>query len=129
MITARVAYDYLTENAPNVLTKAEQILKPIQSMNEHELNHGFVECATFPDDIKNKGWKDQSPWHFDDIPYIIDNFNGTAPAPENFNVTWAVEYMHKNLKGPRTDDNEGVKWELGDSFNLRFLIHYVGDIH
>jgi len=22
-----------------------------------------------------------------------------------------------------------VDWELGDSFNLRLLIHYVGDIH
>jgi len=29
----------------------------------------------------------------------------------------------------KTDPDEGVSWALGDGFNLRLLIHYVGDIH
>lgn len=30
----------------------------------------MVECATFADDIKNKGGRYQQGWHFIDIPYL-----------------------------------------------------------
>jgi hypothetical protein len=96
-------------------------------MNEHEGNHTFVECATFADDIKDKGFSDQSPWHFIDQPFM-DHFNSTV-YPESFNVTWSIAYMKKSLMAPHNQENEGVKWELGDAFNLRLLIHYTGDIH
>jgi len=96
-------------------------------MNQHEANHTFVECATFADDIKDKGMSDQSPWHFVDQPFF-DHFNTTV-YPENFNVTWSIDYMTKNLKADKLNPDTGVSWELGDAFNLRLLIHYVGDIH
>jgi len=36
----------------------------------------------------------------------------------------------KNSKANEPVSNAGaVSWELGDSFNLRLFIHYVGDIH
>jgi len=97
-------------------------------LNKHEQNHTFVECAVFADDIKGKGWNDQSPWHFIDQPFFDGDFVTTV-FPEKFNVTWSVDYMHKNLKGPKPDEKEGVSWALGDGLNMRFLIHYVGDIH
>jgi hypothetical protein len=25
--------------------------------------------------------------------------------------------------------NKGISWDLSDSFHLRMLIHYIGDIH
>jgi len=41
--------------------------------------------------------------------------------------------MISALKGAKASDpvsNAGaVSWDLGDSFNLRLLIHYIGDIH
>ena len=129
MITARVAYDHLKEHNPEVLRKAEEVLKPIVSMNQHELDHSFVESATFADDIKEKGWNDLSPWHYIDKPYVEGSFNGTLPFPENYNVTWSIQYMHDNLKLPHTNESQGVTWALGDAFNLRFLIHYCGDVH
>jgi hypothetical protein len=49
-----------------VIQLAENYLKPLKYMNEHEKDHSFVECATFADDIKEKGFNDQSPWHFVD---------------------------------------------------------------
>ena len=99
-------------------------------MNEHEANHPFIECATFPDDIKTKGFKgDTSAWHFDDLAFF-DHFNTTI-APQNFNVTWAIGYMKDQLMMPHTPDENtvGVERDFGDSFNMRMLIHFCGDIH
>jgi hypothetical protein len=110
-----------------VIPKAEAFLAPLSYLNKHEANHKFVECATFADDIKDKGFNDQSPWHYTDQPFF-DHFNTTV-YPENFNVTWSIDYMTKTLKANKTDPDTGVSWDLGDSFNLRLLIHYVGDIH
>lgn len=37
--------------------------------------------------------------------------------------------MTKQLEKPKVNEDEGVSWLLGDAFNLRLLIHYIGDIH
>jgi len=106
---------------------AEAVLQPLTYMNTHEKDHMFVESATFADDIKDKGFNDQSPWHYIDQPFM-DNFNTTV-FPEQFNVTWSIDYMTKNLKMEHKGEEEGVTWSFGDAFNLRLLIHYVGDMH
>lgn len=103
------------------------MLLPLQYMNHKEGNHSFVESATFADYIKDRGFTDQSPWHFIDQPFF-DNFNTTV-NPENYNVTWSIDYMSKAITGNQTNVEDSVSWELGDAFNLRLLIHYVGDIH
>ena len=48
-------------------------------MTPHEGSYPFVECATFADEIKAKGGRFQSGWHFVDTPYLnegdkIDNY-------------------------------------------------------
>ena len=91
MITAKIAYDYLLINNPDVLQKAEDFLKPLQYLTKHEGKHSFVEAAVFADDIKLRGFNDQSPWHYIDQPFL-DNFNTTV-FPEIFNVTWSINYM------------------------------------
>ena len=48
--------------------------------------------------------------------------------PENFNVTWSVGYMKDQLMKPVLPDT-GIKRSLGDSFNIRMLIHFTGDMH
>jgi len=127
MITARVAYDYLQEVAPSVLPLAEAKLQALKDQNSHEGNHSFVECATFADDIKKSGFAGAtSAWHFDDIPYM-DGID-TEVLPEHFNVTWSVGYMKEQLMKPVLNDT-GVKRSLGDSFNIRMLIHFTGDMH
>ena len=37
--------------------------------------------------------------------------------------------MVKELKKNETQPDTGVSWNLGTPFNLRLLIHYVGDMH
>jgi len=58
----------------------------------------------------------------------MDNYTTSVPTA-NYNVTWSIDYMTKNLKKPHTDEDTGVSWSFGDAFNLRLLIHYTGDIH
>lgn len=96
MITAKIAYDYLMEHNPEVVAKVEEVLKPTSYLTTHEANHIFVEAATFADDLKLKGFNDQSPWHFIDQPFFDGIANHTV-FPENFNVTWSIDYMTKNL--------------------------------
>jgi hypothetical protein len=92
MITARIAYDYLLEVAPEVIPLAEAKLKPLQDQNSHEDKHSFVECATFADDIKKSGFSGSTgAWHYIDMPYM-DHYSKEV-LPENFNVTWSVGYM------------------------------------
>jgi hypothetical protein len=35
----------------------------------------------------------------------------------------------KNAKASSPISGSAVSWELGDSFNLRLFIHYIGDVH
>jgi hypothetical protein len=53
---ARVAFDKLTNESPAIVAKANNILKGIASFTDLEKDHPFVECATFADEIKGKGF-------------------------------------------------------------------------
>ena len=65
IFVARAAYDMLqsTRNGRVALTKANDVLRVYSSaqpgMIRSELNYPFVECATFADQLKEKGidWK------------------------------------------------------------------------
>jgi len=78
IFVARVAHDMLqsTRDGRVALAKANDLLRVYSSANpsmiRSELNYPFVECATFADQIKEKGidWKWQNGWHFIDTPYL-----------------------------------------------------------
>lgn len=55
---------------PTLITRANTILSHLASFTTAEAKYPFVECATFPDIIKSKGWDDQADWHFVDNPYF-----------------------------------------------------------
>lgn len=55
-----------------------------------EKNYPFVECATFADAIKGKGWDDQAEWHFVDNPFFDENFTDPNIYYEYQNITWAL---------------------------------------
>ena len=99
-----------------------------------EKNHQFVEAATFADFIKNSGFNDLSDWHFTDTPFMDEGFE-TEVAPEKQNVEWAIQQMRRaiidpvgTIYGPEQDIFP-VDTRLSESFNMRLLIHYFGDIH
>lgn len=56
MLTARIAYDVLIEEAPEVVEMVEQKLAVMATFINSEKDYSFVECATFADFIKNAGF-------------------------------------------------------------------------
>jgi len=55
--------------------------------------------------------------------------------PEYFNVSWAINQMKKSIVDPigtyygPAPEIMPLNPEFSQSFNLRLLIHYFGDIH
>ena len=112
-------------------------------MTPHEGSYPFVECATFADEIKAKGGRFQSGWHFVDTPYLdegdkIDNYPNfkfdefsiekVIPAlidwlseTEDYQQNFVYITMMKQL--PHLSDEERL------SYAMRLLIHFIGDIH
>ena len=39
-----------------------------------EKDYPFVECATFGDEIKSRGWGEQSNLHYADKPYFDEGY-------------------------------------------------------
>jgi len=105
-------------------------LKELGAFTTYEDQHAFVECASFPDSIKRRGWDDQSHWHFVDTPFydgIEESIN-----PTDYNITWEINELKEALHFAEAGSDTGftgVSYALADSFNLRLLIHYIGDIH
>jgi hypothetical protein len=60
LLTARRAYDILETNNPDVLNAANAMLSVLNrhepSLTSSEGDYPFVECATFADEIKGKGY-------------------------------------------------------------------------
>jgi hypothetical protein len=78
----------MNENSA-LIDRANGILKGIASYTPLEQDHPFVECATFADEIKSKGFDDQAHWHFVDTPFLDEGYQ-TLVYPEVYNVTWAI---------------------------------------
>ena len=51
---ARIAYDELSKD---LIERANKMLSHLKDYTTLESKHPFVECATFGDEIKNKGWE------------------------------------------------------------------------
>jgi len=119
-----------------VIDTSNTLLSYLASFTTLEKDHPFVEAATFADAIKSSGWNDQSQWHFVDNPFFDEGFKTTV-FPDLYNNTWELTELVSALKGAKPHstnteeaDAEGfVSWDLGNSFNLRLLIHYIGDVH
>ena len=60
LLTARVAFDILNEKSPETVTAVNDLLAPLRKSDpgytsSETAEHGFVECATWADEIKGKG--------------------------------------------------------------------------
>jgi hypothetical protein len=106
-----------------------------------EVNHPFVECATFADDIKSY-YSFQAGWHFIDQPYTI-NGDSLDNYPDfemdEYDIVGAMTNLTQWLQGSGDDYLSTYYWQQvtknfpdqrdGRSFALRMVIHYAGDIH
>lgn len=139
-----MAYDELVKESPQALAKAEELLKVMSGENitSSEKDHIFVEAAPFADMVKYKGGGWQSNWHFVDIPYLdqgnsIKDYPNFVEDPKNISeaIPGVVDWLRKTpgyessfvystiMNYVKNDEPRG------QSYALRLLIHYLGDIH
>jgi hypothetical protein len=128
---ATIALDHLDSNSQ----------KRIKAIFQNDGRHRtFVDCATWPDDIKTNKRnstpykaKVNKPWHYVNIPYpatdeqIEQTINrpGVVVSPSrtsSANVVTAIRYYTAVLKGGR-----GSATAQADA--LSWLVHLVGDVH
>ncbi len=114
MLVAQIAYNNLT---PQTRHKIRGLLIYKNHRNEHI---AFLNASVWPDRIKGDDVTAFNNWHFIDLPYDIDAT--PAPALQIQNVAWAIKQSEQVLTSEHARHYE-------QRLFLRFLIHFVGDIH
>jgi len=109
-----------------------------------EVNHTFVECSTFADDIKYHGGAWQSDFHFEDKTFQDKNDHGVYNYDYNkHNMTYGCANLIQWLSVAEDGDQYKESYiydyilnrlylgdeDLAKSYALRLLIHYIGDMH
>lgn len=110
-------------------------------MTYREVDHDFVECATFADDYKYHGEGWQGDFHFIDFPWIEEGSESDYDVKESDrNLTTGINSIVDWLSGKRGDDYKtsyiylhlmdefSNNEDVGKSYALRLLIHYMGDL-
>ena len=142
MLVALVAERELREHHPAVWAQVETLMAKVTTPKEKD--HAFVESATFADLYNKKMYGDKgkvdpyldlfnnnaelvntdSHWHFADLPYydgITEEEAGDNKELPELNAIEGIRRLQDNLKG--------IQFTEDESYRLRCLIHYVGDIH
>lgn len=122
MTVAMVAQLDLLSSSPEILAKAEEILSSLGGRLTHGLASDFVGSACWADDISYYNLTAFLPWHFIDQPYNPQGM--LAPRAREQNVLGA---LNNAVNTVRKQTVGTAPFET--SFMLRFLIHFVGDIH
>jgi len=113
MVIAAIAYKNLT---PNVKAECDRLLK----VNPDERATDFVSTGPWADDVRNQR-RETGPWHYIDFHFRADG-KSAAGKPDAENVVWAINKFSAILKDQSKPDADRAE-------ALRFLIHFVGDIH
>jgi len=81
----------------------------------------LAEVATWPDEIRSDpSWNRAKPWHYISID-DGETYETTAKSPDG-DVVEAIDRFSKVLKDPQADPTSKIQ-------ALKFLVHFVGDIH
>lgn len=91
-----------------------------------EGDHFWEEAATYPDLLGEHGQKQYYNWHFETIPVVETEKDIDSEFPRN--VTWAINSLVDTLKF-KPKFYKGNAGDYERSFSLRFLFHFMGDIH
>ena len=74
---------------PEIVEKANKVLSHLKDFTSLEKDYPFVECATFGDEIKSRGFGDQSNLHYVDKPFF-DMGYFVETSPSQLNATEAI---------------------------------------
>lgn len=107
-VVGRIAQNHLAPEA----ARAIECLMATESL---------ARAATWPDEIRSDpAWKHADPWHF--ISIEDDQTLETTERVAAGDVLAALERFEKVLRDPQAERQAKVE-------ALRFLVHFVGDIH
>jgi hypothetical protein len=120
MMVASIAFKRLN---PRAKAQAIALLaRPINPAAVTKKSKDFVNASHWPDDLRPFPEFDSfKPFHFIDKPFSIDSTALPAGVPEPDNVVKALEDNVNILKTSTDKDAQAQA--------LRFIIHFVGDIH
>ena len=120
MMMAKIAYDRLNKTAK---TEADRLLGidiPPASITAWSLN--FIDASNWADHIRRApGFEQYAMLHYIDHPFSQDGTKLPASLPNESNVVMALAHYVDVLQHG-TNDNQKAE-------ALRFVIHFVGDIH
>lgn len=117
MVVAQIAYD---EMKPATQKWADALIAKLTPF--YPETHNFVECSTWPDDLKGHGVGAYSPWHYTNIPLNESNIAISCEAEPEVDVLWAIGQARSVLSSTKAIDLEKAQF-------LAFLVHFVGDLH
>lgn len=113
MVVAAIAQKRLSPKAVTELTRLIE-LAPDKNSNS------ILTAACWADDVRRER-RNTGPWHYKDHHFRDDGQPSTNKADEE-NAVWAIEKFSEILKDKTKSDIERQE-------ALRFLMHFVGDIH
>ena len=118
------SHDVIAAIAKTFLSSSE--IRKIEKI----INYGTLEsqtivsCATWQDDLKDKGkFYAMGNWHFIDTPILFNKSGPVQIQADTYNVTSYLNDGYTTLLDSSTKD----LWAF--AFHLRSFIHFVGDIH
>ena len=115
LVTTQIAYDRLTDEARREVDRLTAVLAGFPPRRDHA-----VTASLWADDLKRQGVTAFDAWHYVNLPYG-DGGPAAARAPRPENVIWAIDEASATLRGDGGD--------LAKALMLRFLLHFVADIH
>ena len=120
MMVASIAFNRLN---PRAKAQAQTLLAiPINPAGVSKKSKDFVNAAHWPDDLRPfKAFDPFLPFHFIDQPFSVDGTALPTDLPASDNIVKALE-DNVNILKTSTDKNAQAQ-------ALRFIIHFVGDIH
>lgn len=122
MTVAMVAQLDLLKSHPDIYSTCQGILAPLNGKLTHNIANTFAETACWPDDIKRYNFNEFDQAHFINRPY---NPQGMVNATgSTANIVYAIENIQNTLKAQTAQTAP-----LETSMALRFLIHFLGDLH
>lgn len=120
MMVAHIAFGRLNPNAKAQVQKLLAV--PINPPEVTAKSPDFVNASRWADDVKHlPGFEFSIDQHFVDIPFATDGTSLPSDLPKPENIVKALGHCVDVLK-TITDQNEQAQ-------ALRFIIHFVGDIH
>ncbi|MDP1725797.1 MAG: S1/P1 nuclease [Bacteroidota bacterium] len=131
-----IAYTYLKKNNPVILQKVLATLQyhpwyhtrwadTLSKINPDQKDITlFMLASVWPDEVRRipeLGGGEKTKWHYINYPFVPENENITALAPENIN---AVEKLNALLIELKTQKESKEK-----AINLCWLFHILQDLH